>query len=111
MRVHNWEILVHFSVHGKGKDLFGDGFAVWYTREKGHFGEEVYRNAVCTYCFITSFATGPIFGNTDYFTGLGIFFDTYSNYNGEHSVSVGWKPCSPPQRTHTYNNAMILGVC
>lgn len=34
-----------------------------------------------------SLCTGPIFGNTDYFTGLGVFFDTYSNYNGKHSVS------------------------
>lgn len=31
---------------------------------------------------------GPIFGNRDYFTGLGIFFDTYNNYNGEHSVHI-----------------------
>ena len=34
MRIHDWEVLIHFHVHGSGKDLFGDGFAVWYTREK-----------------------------------------------------------------------------
>ena len=29
-----------------------------------------------------------MFGNQDYFTGLGIFFDTYSNHNGEHAVRI-----------------------
>ena len=66
--MHNWEMVLHFHVHGQAKNLFGDGFAVWYTKEHGE--------------------TGPVFGNRDYFTGLGVFFDTYSNQNGEHSVSV-----------------------
>lgn len=35
-------------------------------------------------------ASGPVFGNRDYFTGLGIFFDTYSNENGDHAVSADW---------------------
>jgi hypothetical protein len=26
----NWELQVNFKVSGKGKDLFGDGFAIWY---------------------------------------------------------------------------------
>lgn len=30
-----------------------------------------------------------MFGNRDYFTGLGVFLDTYSNHNGEHDVSRG----------------------
>jgi len=30
-----------------------------------------------------------VFGNRDYFTGLGVFLDTYSNHNGEHDVSKG----------------------
>ena len=25
-------------MHGQGKNLFGDGFAVWYTKEKGELG-------------------------------------------------------------------------
>ena len=33
---------------------------------------------------------GPVLGNKDFFTGLGIFFDTYSNHNGVHSVSTLW---------------------
>lgn len=41
LRVHNWEVLIHFNVHGGGKDLFGDGFAFWYTKERGKFGKAV----------------------------------------------------------------------
>ncbi|XP_003384673.1 PREDICTED: vesicular integral-membrane protein VIP36-like [Amphimedon queenslandica] len=73
--VHNWEILIHFHVHGAGKTLFGDGFAIWYTKE---------RNVM-----------GPVFGNQDYFVGLGVFFDTYSNHNGEHA------------HEHPYISAMV----
>jgi mannose-binding lectin 2 len=75
MSVHNWEMLLQFSVHGSGKALFGDGFAMWYTKNKN--------------------VKGPVFGNQDYFTGLAIFFDTYSNHNGEHS------------HEHPYISAMI----
>lgn len=27
--VQNWEMQIQFKVHGRGKDLFGDGFAFW----------------------------------------------------------------------------------
>ena len=83
LRVHNWEVLIHFHVHGKGKDLFGDGFAFWYTKHRGPFGKPV----AVDLPLLHTLSAGPIFGSADYFTGLGIFFDTYSNYNGEHSVS------------------------
>ena len=33
------------------------------------------------------FSSGDVFGSKDYFYGLGVFFDTYSNHNGEHQVS------------------------
>jgi len=36
-----------------------------------------------------------VFGSKDYFYGLGIFFDTYSNHNGEH------------QHEHPYISAMV----
>lgn len=29
---------------------------------------------------------GPVFGNMDYFQGLAIILDTYSNHNGPHNV-------------------------
>ncbi|XP_060528717.1 vesicular integral-membrane protein VIP36 [Cylas formicarius] len=61
----NWEIQIQFSVHGKGKDLFGDGFAFWYTKDR--------------------LIEGPVFGSKDNFTGLAIIADTYSNHNGPHN--------------------------
>ncbi|KAF9200114.1 hypothetical protein BGZ49_009681 [Haplosporangium sp. Z 27] len=60
-----YEIEFEFRVHGKGTGLFGDGFAVWLTKERGE--------------------AGPVFGNRDRFTGLGIFFDTYANSRQPHS--------------------------
>ncbi|KAL8613361.1 hypothetical protein ACOMHN_052600 [Nucella lapillus] len=61
----NWEVHVQFKVHGGGKNLFGDGLAFWYTRDR--------------------MKLGPVFGNMDYFTGLAVFLDTYSNHNGPHN--------------------------
>ncbi|KAK7109110.1 vesicular integral-membrane protein VIP36-like [Littorina saxatilis] len=63
--VQNWELHVQFKVHGAGKNLFGDGMAIWYTQERMQLG--------------------PVFGSRDLFTGLGIFLDTYSNHNGPHN--------------------------
>ena len=54
----NWEIEVEFKIHGKNQ-LYGDGFAMWLTKQRGQ--------------------VGPVFGSTDNFEGLGIFFDTYKN--------------------------------
>jgi len=36
--LRHWELHVHFKVHGKGKDLFGDGFAIWYTKDRLELG-------------------------------------------------------------------------
>lgn len=63
--VRNWELQVHFKVHGKGKDLYGDGFAIWYAKDR--------------------MVPGDVFGNMDYHHGLGIILDTYSNHNGPHN--------------------------
>jgi hypothetical protein len=34
------------------------------------------------------FFLGPVFGYQDYFNGLGIIMDTYSNNNGVQSVNI-----------------------
>jgi len=54
----NWEIEVEFALSGKG-NLHGDGFAMWLTKQRA--------------------TPGTVFGSTDKFEGLGIFFDTYKN--------------------------------
>nr|CAG4648696.1 EOG090X07L3 [Polyphemus pediculus] len=71
----NWELQVQFKVFGKGKDLFGDGFVIWYAKER--------------------MVKGPVFGSKDYYHGLGIILDTYSNHNGPHN------------HVHPYVSAMI----
>jgi hypothetical protein len=35
----DWEMHVHFKVYGTGKELFGDGFAIWYARDPRVTGE------------------------------------------------------------------------
>eukprot|EP00049_Salpingoeca_infusionum_P000599 m.41150 g.41150 ORF g.41150 m.41150 type:complete len:364 (-) comp10521_c0_seq3:293-1384(-) len=70
----DWEVMIEFKVHGQAKALAGDGFAFWYTRERNQLGE--------------------VFGSRDKFTGLGIFFDTYSNRQLHH-------------RTGAYISAMV----
>ncbi|KAF7549577.1 hypothetical protein G7046_g8301 [Stylonectria norvegica] len=54
----NWEIEVEFKISGKNQ-LYGDGFAMWITRQRAQMG--------------------PVFGGPDKFEGLGIFVDTYKN--------------------------------
>ena len=66
VRVRNWELQVQFRVSGSTKDLYGDGFAIWYTRDR--------------------MQPGDVFGSKDYFSGLAIVADTYSNHNGPHNV-------------------------
>jgi len=61
----NWELQVQFRVSGTTKDLFGDGFAIWYTRDR--------------------MRSGQVFGNQDHFSGLAVIADTYSNHNGPHN--------------------------
>jgi mannose-binding lectin 2 len=52
------QIEFEFKIHGKG-NLHADGMALWLTKQRA--------------------TSGPVFGATDKFEGLGIFFDTYKN--------------------------------
>jgi lectin, mannose-binding 2 len=52
------QIEFEFKIHGKG-NLHADGMAMWITKQRG--------------------TQGSVFGATDKFEGLGIFFDTYKN--------------------------------
>ncbi|XP_059194163.1 VIP36-like protein isoform X2 [Centropristis striata] len=63
--VRDWELKVHFKIHGQGKkNLNGDGMAIWLTRDR--------------------MQNGPVFGNMNQFVGLGIFVDTYPNADKSH---------------------------
>ena len=58
-RVRNWEVQLSFKVTGSTKDLFGDGFAFWYVRDR--------------------MQAGPVFGSKDQFSGLAIIAGIMSN--------------------------------
>ncbi|KAJ2084465.1 hypothetical protein GGI09_007251 [Coemansia sp. S100] len=61
-----WKIEFDFKIGGKGGYLYGDGMGFFVTKERA--------------------SSGPVFGNRDYFNGLGVFFDTYAN--GKHEFSL-----------------------
>ena len=56
----DWQATIEFAVGGL-RNLGGDGFAFWYTEK--------------------SEMLGAVYGSTDYWTGLGVFFDTFNNDN------------------------------
>ncbi|XP_034026909.1 lectin, mannose-binding 2-like b [Thalassophryne amazonica] len=66
--LQDWELQVHFKIHGQArKNLNGDGLGIWITKER--------------------MQNGPVFGNMNYFTGLGIFVDTYPNADRNYDRS------------------------
>ncbi|XP_061703639.1 lectin, mannose-binding 2-like a isoform X1 [Syngnathoides biaculeatus] len=85
--LNDWEMQVHFKIHGKGKkNLNGDGLAIWYTKER--------------------MQKGPVFGNKDNFTGLGVFVDTYPNE--EKQLEAQKKRYTPSaQRVFPFILAMV----
>jgi mannose-binding lectin 1 len=54
----NFEIEMQFKVTGQGR-IGADGLALWYTAQQGTLGE--------------------VFGSNDYWTGLGVLFDSFDN--------------------------------
>lgn len=60
IQAESFEMEVTFHIHNKaGNKLSADGFAIWFTDEKSDLGD--------------------VFGARNYFTGLGIFIDTFRN--------------------------------
>ncbi|XP_065662210.1 protein ERGIC-53 isoform X2 [Hydra vulgaris] len=58
-----WEVEVFFKISGRGR-VGGDGLAVWFTETAG--------------------LPGPVFGSSDKWKGLGLFFDSFDN-DGEQN--------------------------
>lgn len=65
MTSSNLVIEVEFKVSGESSHLYGDGMALWISKERAK--------------------AGPIFGSVDKFEGLGLFLDTYANSRHEYS--------------------------
>ena len=55
-----WEVELVFRVSGKGR-IGADGLAFWYTNQK--------------------YNEGPVFGSSDHWNGLSLFFDSFDNDN------------------------------
>lgn len=61
LQTPNFEIQIEFKIDGSASrhHPYGDGMALWLTEERAQ--------------------PGPIFGSKDYYTGVGIMFDTFAN--------------------------------
>lgn len=79
---HNWQVEVEFKVDGTSSHISGDGLAIWASQERNRMG--------------------PVFGNVDYFNGLGLFFDTYNN--GAHDESFPYVYAMLGDGKTHYNN-------
>ena len=64
----HWQVEFDFQINGASGKLYGDGLAFWYTKE--------------------TMEVGDVFGNRDAWTGLGVFFDTYDNYDHSKGITV-----------------------
>ncbi|XP_044293491.1 VIP36-like protein isoform X4 [Varanus komodoensis] len=85
--LRDWEMQVHFKIHGQGKkNLNGDGFAMWYTKDR--------------------MQPGPVFGSKDNFLGLGVFVDTYPNEEKQQEAQKK-RYSSGNQRVFPYVSAMV----
>merc|ERR1712141_943320 len=62
-----WEVELQFRVTGRGR-IGADGLAFWYTATKGF--------------------EGPVFGSSDKWNGLGIFFDSFDNDNKHNNPYI-----------------------
>jgi len=62
-----WEVEMTFKVTGRGR-IGADGLAFWYTANKG--------------------VEGPVYGSSDQWNGLGVFFDSFDNDNKHNNPYV-----------------------
>merc|ERR1711871_319440 len=88
----DWKLELWLKVSGSGRSLYGDGMALWLTKYMG--------------------VDGPVFGNMDYFTGLGIFFDTYDNAEVNHQNQHPWISAAVNDGTDAFSfEGPRLGGC
>ncbi|KAJ8686378.1 hypothetical protein QAD02_022172 [Eretmocerus hayati] len=63
-----WEIDLMFRISGRGR-IGADGLAFWYTAAQGN-------------------ANGTVFGSSDEWNGLGVFFDSFDNDNKHNNPYI-----------------------
>ncbi|KAJ8517503.1 hypothetical protein ONZ45_g5303 [Pleurotus djamor] len=90
----NFVVEVEFKISGESSHLYGDGLAFWITKERAN--------------------PGPIFGNQDKFTGLGVFLDTYANSRHSYSFPHITASLGDGQTPYDYGNdgdSTSIGGC
>ncbi|XP_008560355.1 protein ERGIC-53 [Microplitis demolitor] len=63
-----WEVDLKFNINGRGR-IGADGLAFWYTTQTGNYD-------------------GPVFGSSDMWNGLGVFFDSFDNDNKHNNPYI-----------------------
>ena len=63
-----WEVDLVFRITGRGR-IGADGLAFWYTAGKGAYN-------------------GTVFGSSDMWNGLGVFFDSFDNDNKHNNPYI-----------------------
>lgn len=90
----NFIIEVEFKITGESTHLYGDGMAIWLTKDRAE--------------------PGPVFGSKDNFEGLGIFLDTYANsrhpYGFPRVIAMLGDGQTPYDQAHD-GEANSLGSC
>ncbi|KAI8989392.1 legume-like lectin family-domain-containing protein [Pilobolus umbonatus] len=79
----HFQVEFEFKVGGSTGHLYGDGFALWLTKQR--------------------MSEGPVFGFVNQFEGLGIFFDTYDNERA-HRHSFPYVMAMLGDGIQSYNN-------
>ncbi|XP_019738351.1 protein ERGIC-53 [Hippocampus comes] len=64
---NHWEVEVMFRVTGRGR-MGADGLAIWFTDAQGYLG--------------------PVYGSSDKWNGVGIFFDSFDNDGKKNNPAV-----------------------
>ncbi|XP_050296291.1 protein ERGIC-53 isoform X2 [Anthonomus grandis grandis] len=63
-----WEVDIAFRISGRGR-IGADGMAFWYVQQKGDYD-------------------GPVFGSSEKWNGLAIFFDSFDNDNKHNNPHI-----------------------
>ena len=82
-----WRIDVQLRIGGQGVSLYGDGAAVWLTKEP--------------------FEEGEVFARKASWTGLGLFLDTYDNAPGKHVHKHPYISAFLSTGTHAFSYAEL----
>eukprot|EP01123_Difflugia_compressa_P000576 TRINITY_DN10677_c0_g1_i1.p1 TRINITY_DN10677_c0_g1~~TRINITY_DN10677_c0_g1_i1.p1 ORF type:complete len:475 (+),score=71.37 TRINITY_DN10677_c0_g1_i1:95-1519(+) len=92
MRNRDWEIHMQFSIGSEAR-VGADGMALWYTKDRA--------------------IAGPVMGNTDRWSGIGVIIDTFDN-DGQRDnpqIYAVYNDRSFPFQPSTDGKEKTLGIC